>query len=101
MNGVRSRCQTCGRSRRRPPERLTESGDRDAESIHHPPDHLAVGLDGGAVLMARKARSTTKDDLDQAVGQLTADEQRDILTWAAEWHTDVERRVRLSAARLR
>ncbi len=33
------------------------------------------------------------------VEQLTADELREVLRWAAEWHEDVERRVRLTAAR--
>jgi hypothetical protein len=47
----------------------------------------------------RKARLETEAGLDRVVEQLTAEELRDVLTWAAEWHTDVERRVRLTAAR--
>jgi hypothetical protein len=47
----------------------------------------------------RKARLETEVSLDRVVDQLTADELRDVLTWAAEWHTDVERRMRLTAAR--
>jgi hypothetical protein len=33
------------------------------------------------------------------VEQLTAEQLREVVTWAAEWHEDVERRVRLTAAR--
>jgi hypothetical protein len=47
----------------------------------------------------RKAQSETEVGLDQFVEQLTEDELREVLTWAAEWHEDVERRVRLTAAR--
>jgi hypothetical protein len=38
-------------------------------------------------------------DLDRIVEQLTAQELREVVTWAAEWHEDVERRVRMTAAR--
>jgi hypothetical protein len=47
----------------------------------------------------RKAQPETEVGLDQLVEQLTAGELREVLAWAAEWHTDVERRVRLTAAR--
>jgi hypothetical protein len=47
----------------------------------------------------RKARSEAEVGLDQVVEQLTAGELREVLAWAAEWHEDVERRVRLIAAR--
>lgn len=47
----------------------------------------------------RKARLQTEAGLDRVVEQLTADELREVVTWAAEWHEDVERRVRLIAAR--
>lgn len=47
----------------------------------------------------RKARSETEVGLDRLVEQLTADELRAVVAWAAEWHTAVERRVRLTAAR--
>jgi hypothetical protein len=47
----------------------------------------------------RKAQPETEVGLDQLVEQLTADELREVLSWAAEWHEDVERRVRLTAAR--
>jgi hypothetical protein len=47
----------------------------------------------------RKAQPETEVGLDQLVEQLTADELREVLAWAAEWHMDVERRVRLTAAR--
>jgi hypothetical protein len=45
----------------------------------------------------RKAQSETEVGLEQLVEQLTEDELREVLTWAAEWHEDVERRVRLTA----
>jgi hypothetical protein len=48
---------------------------------------------------SRKAQSETQVGLEQLVEQLTADELREVLGWAAEWHEDVERRVRLIAAR--
>jgi hypothetical protein len=38
-------------------------------------------------------------NLDRIVDQLAAQELREVLMWAAEWHEDVERRVRLIAAR--
>jgi hypothetical protein len=47
----------------------------------------------------RKAQPKTEVGLDRLVEQLTADELREVLRWAAEWHEDVERRVRLTAAR--
>ena len=47
----------------------------------------------------RKPRSETEVGLDRVVEQLTAEELREVVTWAAEWHEDVERRVRLTAAR--
>lgn len=47
----------------------------------------------------RKARSEAEVGLDRVVAQLTADELREVLAWASEWHEDVERRVRLTAAR--
>jgi hypothetical protein len=47
----------------------------------------------------RKARSEAEVGLDRVVEQLSAGELRDVLTWAAEWHEDVERRLRLTAAR--
>jgi uncharacterized Zn finger protein len=47
----------------------------------------------------RTARAEIEVGLDQLVEQLTADELREVLRWAAEWHEDVERRVRLTAAR--
>ena len=50
-------------------------------------------------MTSRKAQSGTEVGLQQLVEQLTADELREVLTWAAEWHEDVERRVRLIAAR--
>ncbi|MDQ2759094.1 MAG: hypothetical protein M3Y17_01315 [Actinomycetota bacterium] len=47
----------------------------------------------------RKARSEAEVGLDRVVEQLAAGELREVLVWAAEWHEDVERRVRLTAAR--
>jgi len=47
----------------------------------------------------RKARSEAEVGLDRVVEQLSAGELREVLTWAAEWHEDVERRLRLTAAR--
>ncbi len=46
-----------------------------------------------------KERPETKVRLDCVVEQLTAAELREVVGWAAEWHEDVERRVRLIAAR--
>src|ERR1019366_4738044 len=46
-----------------------------------------------------KERPETKVGLDCVVEQLTAAELREVVGWAAEWHEDVERRVRLIAAR--
>jgi hypothetical protein len=51
------------------------------------------------ILMARKARAETEVGLDLVVEQLAAEQLREVLAWAAEWHEDVERRVRLTAAR--
>ena len=50
-------------------------------------------------MTSRKQRPETEVGLNGLVKQLTAEELREVLTWAAEWHTDVERRVRLIAAR--
>jgi len=47
----------------------------------------------------RKVRAEREVGLDRVLEQLTADELREVLAWAAEWHKDVERRVRLTAAR--
>ncbi len=47
----------------------------------------------------RKARSEAEVGLDRVVEQLAAGELREVLVWAAECHEDVERRVRLTAAR--
>jgi len=47
----------------------------------------------------RKARSEAEVGLDRVVEQLSAAELREVLAWAAEWHEDVERRLRLTAAR--
>lgn len=46
-----------------------------------------------------KKPPATEGGLDQVVEQLTARELREVVMWAAEWHEDVERRVRLIAAR--
>jgi hypothetical protein len=47
----------------------------------------------------RKPKPQTDVGLDRVVEQLTAGELREVVIWAAEWHEDVERRVRLTAAR--
>ena len=47
----------------------------------------------------RKPRPEAEVGLDRVVEQLTSGELREVLAWAAEWHEDVERRVRLIAAR--
>jgi hypothetical protein len=47
----------------------------------------------------RKERPETEVGLDRLVEQLTTAELREVVGWAAEWHEDVERRVRLIAAR--
>ncbi len=49
--------------------------------------------------MPRKKQPETEVGLDRIVEQLAAPELREVVTWAAEWHEDVERRVRLIAAR--
>jgi hypothetical protein len=63
--------------------------------VNEPPG----ALDGCIILMARKARAETEVGLDLVVEQLAAEQLREVLAWAAEWHEDVERRVRLTAAR--
>lgn len=47
----------------------------------------------------RKAKPETDVGLDQIVEQLAAAELREVVMWAADWHEDVEQRVRLVAAR--
>lgn len=49
--------------------------------------------------MARRARSELEVGIEELVQRLSAEEVREVLAWAAEWHEDVERRVRLIAAR--
>ena len=46
-----------------------------------------------------KKPPATEGGLDRVVEQLTTAELREVVAWAAEWHEDVERRVRLIAAR--
>jgi hypothetical protein len=59
----------------------------------------ANALDGWVTVTPRKTRSETEVGLDQVVEQLTREELREVVAWAAEWHEDVERRVRLTATR--
>ncbi len=47
----------------------------------------------------RKAKPETDIGLDRIVEQLAAAELREVVMWASEWHEDVERRLRLIAAR--
>ena len=54
---------------------------------------------GSVTVRSRKAQSETQVGLEQLVDGLTADELREVLAWAAQWHEDVERRLRLIAAR--
>ena len=49
--------------------------------------------------MPRKKQPEAGADLDRIVEQLRAEELREVVIWAAQWHEDVERRVRLIAAR--
>ncbi len=49
--------------------------------------------------MARRARSEPEVGLEQLVDALPAEELREVVVWAAQWHEDVERRLRLMAAR--
>ena len=49
--------------------------------------------------MPRKKQPQAEADLDRIVEQLPAEELREVVIWAAQWHEDVERRVRLIAAR--
>ena len=49
--------------------------------------------------MSRKKQPEAEADLDRIVEQLPAEELREVVSWAAQWHEDVERRVRLIAAR--
>jgi len=51
---------------------------------------------------ARSARSRERAQppLDVLLGALDPGELREIVAWAADWHEDVERRVRMRAARL-
>jgi hypothetical protein len=49
--------------------------------------------------MARRARSEPEVGLEQLVDALPAEELREVLVWAAQWHEEVERRLRLMAAR--
>lgn len=49
--------------------------------------------------MPRKKQPEAEADLDRIVEQLSAEELREVVIWAAQWHEDVERRVRLIAAR--
>jgi uncharacterized Zn finger protein len=56
-------------------------------------------LVGWVTVTPRKTRSETEVGLDQLVEQLTGEELREVVAWAADWHEDVERRVRLTAAR--
>jgi hypothetical protein len=67
--------------------------------VHGLVNEAPGALDGCIILMARKARAETEVGLDLVVEQLTGEQLREVLAWAAEWHEDVERRVRLTAAR--
>jgi len=49
--------------------------------------------------MPRRARSEPEVGIDDLVGALPAEQLREVLAWAAAWHEDVERRLRLIAAR--
>ena len=49
--------------------------------------------------MARKAGSEPELDVRRILARLPADDLREVLAWASDWHEDVERRVRLLAAR--
>ncbi len=49
--------------------------------------------------MARKAGSEPDVDIRRILEDLPAKDLREVLAWAADWHEDVERRVRLLAAR--
>ncbi len=45
------------------------------------------------------AGETSGDGLRDLASRLDVDELRELVAWAAEWHLDVERRLRLTAAR--
>ncbi|MGC9220829.1 MAG: hypothetical protein ACP5H2_05680 [Solirubrobacteraceae bacterium] len=49
--------------------------------------------------MVRKAGPEPDVDFKQILERLPAEDLREVLAWAADWHEDVERRVRLLAAR--
>lgn len=49
--------------------------------------------------MARRARSQPDVDVRDLLERLAVDQLRELVGWAADWHEDVERRVRLMAAR--
>lgn len=49
--------------------------------------------------MGRRARSEREVGVEELLDVLSTDELREVVVWAAEWHEDVERRLRLMAAR--
>ena len=49
--------------------------------------------------MGRIARSEPEVGVEELLDVLSSDEFREVMVWAAEWHDDVERRLRLMAAR--
>jgi hypothetical protein len=50
--------------------------------------------------VARKTSAELEADLRLILDELPAEDLRELLAWAAAWHEDVERRIRLLAARM-
>jgi hypothetical protein len=50
-------------------------------------------------MMPRRARTQPETPVEQLLEAISNEELRDVVLWAAQWHEDVERRLRLVAAR--
>jgi hypothetical protein len=50
-------------------------------------------------MMPDRARSQTERSVEQLLELISSEELREVIVWAAQWHEDVERRLRLVAAR--